>query len=288
MKRKNKVNLWGTHTPTVLSITLVLFVLGLLILLEYHSYKFTQDAQERITYKVDLQPDTDTAAVNVLMAEIGKMPYVKHTEFISKEEAATIFSADLGEDFIDFLGYNPLYPSIMVNFRADMIPSNQSQVLNQFCKRMKNFECVTDVSYQEVVVGEVYTILNKMTWFLIIFVALLLIVCILMIRSTIRIALYAQRDTITTMRLVGATTRFISRPFVCRSLLYGALGGIFACVLIAITVFSFDKQLSLPLIGSNHMLNYAVIAGVIVLIGILITWCSTALAVRHYLKHEIH
>ena len=285
--KHSKVRLWGTHTSTIISITLVLFVLGLLLLMEYHSYRFTQDAQERITYKVDLVPDVDSASVEMIIAEIKHIPYVKHFDYISKEEAADIFSAEIGDDFVGFLGYNPLYPSIMVNFHSDLLPDNSSQELQSFCKRMKQFDFVSDVSYQKVVVDTLYQIFHKITWFLIIFIALLLIVCILMIRSTIRIALYAQRETISTMRLVGATMGFVSRPFLFRSVLYGALGGLFADILLVITAYSFNQQFGLALMTSDHILWYGVIAAGIIVVGIIITWISTLLAVWHNLRHEI-
>lgn len=284
--KHNKVRLWGTATLTTLSITLVLFVFGMLILLEYHSYRLTQDAQERITYKVDLVPDVDSASVKLIMAEIEKTPYVKQFDYISKDEAAEIFSADIGEDFVNFIGYNPLYPSIMVNFHADLLPANASQFLDQFCKKMNHFPAVTGVNYQEVVVSELFSIFNKLTWFLIIFIALLLIACVLMIRSTILIALYSQRDTISTMRLVGATTHFISRPFLWRSALYGALGGLFADILIIISAYVFNKQLNLSIIYDSHIFWYALIALGIIIVGMVISWISTAIAIRRHLRHD--
>lgn len=286
--KQNKVKLWSTNTPTILSITLVLFVLGILLLLEYHSYRLTQDAQERITYKVDLAPDVDSAAVNLVISEIKKTPYVKQLDYISKEEAAEIFASDIGEDFVSFIGYNPLYPSVMVNFHADKLPADASQFLDQFCKKMGQFESVTGVSYQEVVVSELYSIFHKLTWFLIIFIAMLLIVCVLMIRSTIQISLYSQRETITTMRLVGATAHFISKPFLWRSLLYGALGGLFADIIIAISVYIFNQQFHLSIAFNEHLVFYGIIAATIIVIGIVITWISTGVAIRRHLRNEIH
>ena len=95
----------------MLGITLVLFMLGLLLVIEYHSYRLTHDAQERITYKVDLSPDISDSIALADMAVVEKMPYVKHVDYISKQKAAAIFTEDLGEDFVGFIGYNPLYPS---------------------------------------------------------------------------------------------------------------------------------------------------------------------------------
>ena len=282
--KKNRVNVWESKPSTILSITLVLFVLGVLSLIEYHSYRITQQTQERITYKVDLLPDTDTATISQLKAKISSMPYVKQVDFISKEEAADLFSGEIGDDFVGFIGYNPLYPSFMVNFRADMLPQNSSKELDTFCAEMSKYDCVSGVNYQEVVVDELYNIFNKLTWFLIIFIFVLLITCVLIIRSTVHLAFYAMRDTLQTMRLVGATMRFIARPFGIRALCYGAIGGLLADILLAATITIFDKQMQLELLQPEYMSHYAVIAIAIVVIGMIITWLSTMPAIRRQIK----
>ncbi|MBR6291216.1 MAG: permease-like cell division protein FtsX, partial [Bacteroidales bacterium] len=219
---KNKVKLWGTHGATILGISLVLFMLGMLLTLEYHSYRLTHDAQERITYKVDLSPDITDSLALAHKATVEKMDFVKHVDYISREKAAEIFTEDLGEDFVGFIGYNPLYPSLMVNFNVALLPDNSTQVLDRFCAEVGTMEGVTGVAYQENVVGELREVFYKLTWFLILFVVLLLIITVVLIASLIRIAIYGQRETIHTMRLVGADTSFISRPFLWRSVAYGA------------------------------------------------------------------
>lgn len=287
MKKHNKINLWGTHTSTVISITLVLLMLGLLMLTEYHSYVHTHAAEENITYKVDLIPDISDSLAMALQNEIVKMPYIKQVDYISKEEAAALFSEDLGEDFVGFLGYNPLYPSLMVNFRADLLDTT-SKTINQFTHAMHQKECVTSVTYQENIVNDLQDAFYKITWFLIIFVILQLIVSVLMIYNTIRIALYAQRETIRTMRLVGATRAFISRPYTMRSLLYGALGGILADILLAIALFAFNSQFSLTLIQPEHTIWYIAIGSTIILLGIIIAQISTQIAVNKHLRRVQH
>lgn len=280
---KNKVNLWGTHGATVLGITLVLFMLGLLLCIEYHSYRLTHDAQERITYKVDLSPDVTDSLAIALKERIDKMEYVKHVDYISKAKAAEIFSEDMGEDFVGFIGYNPLYPSLMVNFFANLMPDNSSEVLDKFCAEVGAEPYVTGVVYQENIVNELREVFYKLSWFLIVFVALLLIITIVLINSLIRIAIYGQRETIQTMRMVGADVRFILRPFLWRSILYGALGGIFADVLMIVTMWVFSNEFELNLISPEHWMWYGIIACVIVLAGILVSYLSTAVTVRRYI-----
>ncbi len=283
---KNKVKLWGTHGATILGISLVLFMLGMLLTLEYHSYRLTHDAQERITYKVDLSPDITDSLALAHKATVEKMDFVKHVDYISREKAAEIFTEDLGEDFVGFIGYNPLYPSLMVNFNVALLPDNSTQVLDRFCAEVGTMEGVTGVAYQENVVGELREVFYKLTWFLILFVVLLLIITVVLIASLIRIAIYGQRETIHTMRLVGADTSFISRPFLWRSVAYGALGGIIAAILTGTALWVFSNNFAVDLLATEHLLWYAAIACILIITGIVIAWLSTAFTVRRYImKH---
>ena len=286
---KSKVNLWETHSSTVLSITLVLFLLGLCLMVEYHSYRTTRDMQERITFKVDLVPDITDEAAQMLKTRIETIPCVKHVDYISRQQAAEIFTDDLDDDFVSFIGYNPLYPSMMINLRADYIPetsqSGRSDLIKQFSDEVQQLEFVTGVAYQENVVNELNDVFYKATWFLIIFMALLIIVSILLISSTIRISLYAQRESIRTMQLVGAKSGFIARPFLARSVWYGLLGALIAIVILAIATGIFNQSLSgLDLLNTTHLYWYLGIALIIILVGIVLSYLSTLFAVKRYLR----
>jgi cell division transport system permease protein len=289
---KSKVNLWETHSSTVLSITLVLFLLGMCLLVEYHSYRITHDMQERITLKVDLEPEITDEMASLLKLQIEAMPEVKHVDYISKEKAAEIFSEDLNDDFVSFIGYNPLYPSMMVNLKVNYLPEvrqeGRSESIADFTSKVSSMEYVTGVTYQETVVNELNDVFYKITWFLIIFMALLILVSILLISSTIRIALYAQRETIRTMQLVGAKSGFIARPFIGRSIWFGLLGGLIAIAILAIAIGAVNQSFSgLNLLDPSHLFWYVGIAVVILLLGILLSYLSTLFAVSRHLRHTI-
>jgi cell division transport system permease protein len=289
---KSKVNLWETHSSTVLSITLVLFLLGMCLLVEYHSYRITHDIQERITLKVDLEPEITDEMASLLKLQIEAMPEVKHVDYISKEKAAEIFSEDLNDDFVSFIGYNPLYPSMMVNLKVNYLPEvrqeGRSESIADFTSKVSSMEYVTGVTYQETVVNELNDVFYKITWFLIIFMALLILVSILLISSTIRIALYAQRETIRTMQLVGAKSGFIARPFIGRSIWFGLLGGLIAIAILAIAIGAVNQSFSgLNLLDPSHLFWYVGIAVVILLLGILLSYLSTLFAVSRHLRHTI-
>ena len=270
----------------MLGITLVLLMLGLLLAIEYHSYRITHDAQERITYKDDLSPDVTDSLANVNLKKVAAMPYVKHVDYISKDKAAEIFSEDLGEDFVGFIGYNPLYPSLMVNFNVSLLPDNSTQALDNFCAEVGALEGVTGVAYQENVVSELREVFYKLSLFLIVFVVLLLLITIVLIGSLIRIAIYAHRDTIHTMRLVGATSGFIARPFLWRAILYGALGGFFAALLTVAALWVASNELAVDLLAYVHWPWYGAIAAVLVIVGIVITYRATAITVHRYIANK--
>lgn len=280
---KKKASLWATHGATILGITLVLFMLGLLLCIEYHSYRITHDAQERITYKVDLSPDVSDSLALAVKGRIEQRDYIKHVDYISREKAAEIFTDELGEDFVGFIGYNPLYPSLMVNFNVSLLPDNSNEVLDRFCEEVGAEEGVTGVAYQENLVNEVRDGFYKLSWFLIALMLVLVLITVVLIDSLLRIALYAQRETIHTMRMVGANVSFIKRPFIVRSVAYGALGGLIASLLTFAAVWVAGNEFQIPLTDASHLQWYLIIAGILIVVGILISYLSTAITVRRYI-----
>ena len=180
---------------------------------------------------------------------------------------------------------------MMVNLRADYMPETSHDAreshIKEFANEVKQLEFVTDVTFQENVVKELNDVFYKVTWFLIIFMVLLVIVSVLLISSTIRIALYAQRDTIRTMQLVGAKSGFIARPFLTHSIWYGLLGALIAIVILAIATGIFNQSLGgLELLNSIHLYWYLGIALLIILTGIVLSYLSTLFAVRRYLRQN--
>ncbi|MBR1516780.1 MAG: permease-like cell division protein FtsX [Bacteroidales bacterium] len=285
-KRRHLSEIWGNKTTVVLSITLVLLILGLILLLVYHAQRQSFRAQEQLTYKVDLVSNVDNERAMQLADSIQRLTFVKKVDYISKEEAAEIFSNEIGEDFVAFIGYNPLSPTLMVNFWANWDPDQSARVIDQFCHNIKNLDIVTGVAYQEHVADSILSLFRKLTLFLVFFGLLLLLICYIMIRNTIRMALYSQRETIQTMRMVGATNHFITRPYLWRSIIYGAMGGIFANILLFLIFYIFNHELSTALLHPHHFSRYAVIAASLVAIGIGVSLISTAIAVRKYLRDK--
>ena len=289
---KNKVNLWGTHGATILGISLVLFMLSLLITIEYHAYRTTRGAQERITVDVTLLiPNNipENVCDSLALADsaiVANLPNVKHVEYITREEAFNEFFEGAKEEDIVPMDTNPMLPHLMVNFNANIIPDTSSASYKDFCIKVADLcNCPVSTDWAELpnkqgMVHQLLEIFYKLTLFLIFFVTLLLIITVVLINSLIRIAIYNRRDTITTMRLVGAKPSFIGRPFRLRSIAYGAIGGLIASVLNFIAIWAFSNGFHLNILSGEHLPWYGIISLIVILVGMVITYLSTAITIR--------
>lgn len=284
-KRRNKINLWVGHTSTVFSIMLVLFVFGLLLFIEFHSYKATHELQERIAYQVDLTPEASEEDALALCEELKQLDYVKNVDYISANEAARLFAQEIDEDFLTLLdSVNPLYPTLMVSLKADMKPQLMSENRAAFEKAMSEYAIVDGVTYHESMLNDMSEIFYKLSWLLIVFMVLLLIVSIALISTTVRIAIFSNRYTIKTMSLVGAKMGFITRPFLWRSILYGFLGALFATVLMYAVIYGFNKQFHMALFHPRYFNGYILISAVVFIVGIAITFIATYFSVHRHLR----
>ena len=287
MNTKKPVKLWGTHTSTILSITLVLFVLGLLMLLGLHSYQYTNTIEESVLYNVILSPDTDEPTALAIKGDLENKdvyPYVKSVYYISKDEAAHNFSTELGDDFVAFTGYNPLFPSLEITLKTNVLDVNNDKTIRHLVNTLKQNECVEDVVYQENVVEEMNSTLRKLGWFMIGIIALLLFVSIMLINTNIRITIYEKRFTIKTMQLVGAKRGFIIAPYLRRSLLYGFLGGLIAIALEVVLVYIVNNQFNIGIDFTENRNYYIVLGAILLALGMVISFVSTYFSLLRYIR----
>lgn len=286
-KRHGKIRLWAGRTSTIFSIMLVLFVFGLLMFVEYHSYKATHEMQERIAYQVDLNPETTEEEALSLRDELLAMESVKNVDYISADEASRLLSAELEEDILTLLdSVNPLYPTLMVTLNATSKPSQIDKQRQSFENEVKEYACVDGVTYHESMLNDLSEIFYKLSWFLIIFVVLLLFVSIALISTTIRIAIFSNRNTIRTMSMVGAKMGFITRPFLWRSVIYGFLGATLAMLLMWIAIYVFNKQFHLALFHPRYFMGYIMLVIAVYVIGIAISFIATYFSVHRHIRRK--
>lgn len=265
----------------------MLFVLGLLLLVGFHSYQYTNSIEEGVLYNVILSPDIDEQTARDIQTDLENKeayPYVKTVYYISKDEAAKNFATELGEDFVAFTGYNPLFPSFEVSLSLNILDKNSEKTIKHFVSTLKQNECVEDVVYQENAVEELNSTLRKLGWFMIIIVILLLFVSIMLINTTIRITIYEKRFTVKTMQLVGAKRGFIIAPYLRRSVLYGFLGGVIAILLVVLLAGLVNNQFGIGLDFEQYRNYYFALGGLIILLGIVIAFVSTYLSLLRYIR----
>ncbi len=275
-----KRRLTTSYISTIVGITLVLFMLGLLGMIILHAKKVSDYVKENIGFTVFLNEDVKEVDVIQLQKKLDARNYVKSTEYISKEKAAKLLQSDVGEDFISFLGYNPLSASIEVRMKADFANSDSLALLEKEMIKDKN---VKEVSYQKSLVSTVNDNLRKIGMILLGFSLLLLVISIALINNTIRLSVFSKRFLIRTMQLIGATQSHIRKPFVIKGIVQGIISSVISMFLLILTFYFAMKEIpELEVLKDRNLFLY--LFAIVLLLGILISWISTFFAVRKYLK----
>jgi len=270
----------STYVTTVVSMTLVLLMLGLLAMIILQARQLSDYVKENIGIRVYMKETSREADIIRLQKLLDAQPFVKSTKYVPPEEAARELTEELGEDFIDFLGYNPLPPSIDLRIRAEWATVDSLQKIEQDIVKDSN---VKEVFYQKTLVELINRNIRTISVVLLGFSILLTVIAVVLIHNTIRLSVYSRRFLIRTMKLVGATQGFIRRPFVWRGIVQGLWGAILAIALL-IAILYFSKQQLPELVSLYSMETFLVLFALVVLMGIAISWFSTFFAVRKYLK----
>ncbi len=269
-----------SSVTVVISLALVLFMLGLLGLVVINAKKLSNHIKENVGFQVVLKDTTTQAELDILKQEISSSAFTKEVAYISKDEAAKKLQKDLGEDFITFLGYNPLLSSLDVKLNSDYANIDS---LAGFEKQIMQKHFVKEVIYHKDMIKQVNDNAKVISIYILIFSGLLLIVAIALINNTIRLSIYAKRFLIRTMYLVGATQGFIRMPFILKGVRQGVIAGLLAGFLLAgFLVLSTNYIPDLLQLQDPNLL--AVLFGGIVALGVLISGLSAALSVSRYLR----
>lgn len=286
MSQQDKIvrrKLYASSVSTVVSISLVLFMLGLVGLVVLTSEKLAIMVKENIGFSVYLKDKTKEVDIIKIQKSLDAAVYTKSTHYISKEEAIKILQADLDpeEDFISFLdGHNPLPASIDVVLNS--IYAHPDSIINIEAELLEN-KFVREVVYSKTLVDLVNENVKQISFFILGFSLLLFLIAIALINNTIRLTLYSKRFLIKTMQLVGATKRFIRRPFILTGIAHGVFAAIIAIALLNGMLFLAQREMN-ELIELQDVTMIAYLFGGILATGVLISWISTYLALRKYLR----
>tara|TARA_R100000353_G_scaffold59254_1_gene46895 strand:- start:126517 stop:127446 length:930 start_codon:yes stop_codon:yes gene_type:complete len=279
-EKYQKRRLISSYFSVVISISLVLFLLGLLGLLVLNSKKVADYFKEQIAITVFLKDSAKEVEITQLKQSLALAEYTKSATFVSKEEAAKAHQETLGENFIEYLGENPLQNSIDVYILADFVtPAKMEEITNEL--KSKNF--VDDVIYDKPLIAQLTENVQRISFWVLIVSGIFTFIAVLLINSSIRLSIYAKRFTIKTMQMVGATKKFIRRPFVWKSVRLGIIGAIVAMAGMGVVLYYLNDSFpQLQLLADKVLL--AGLFVFILLMGILITWISTFIATQRFLN----
>lgn len=272
------------YVSTVISIALVLLMIGLLGLILVHAKNLSNYVKENIVLNIIVNEGAKEVDITALQKQLDANTYVLKTQYVSKELAARNLTKDLGEDFVEFLGYNPLLSSIDIYLKADY--ANNASI-QSFTSQLGKNPLVKEVIYQKSLIDMVNQNIRGIGLVILAFAGILLIIAVALINNTIRLAIYSQRFLIKSMQLVGATRNFIRKPFLAYGILHGLLAGLIAIILLLLTLYFAQKQVPEMIILRNWFEFSLVFVGVIS-IGILISGLSTYFAVSKFLRLKIH
>ncbi len=275
-----KRRLISSYFSVVLSVFLVLFLLGFLGFFIIHSKKLADDFRENIVMTVYFKNEVKDSVIDKFAYELKRAPFTKSFSYVPKEKAAKEHTDIVGEDFMTFLGENPLLNSYDIHLKADYVVKDKiAAIENNFRKNAM----VSDIIYDKQLVNLVNDNIKKVSMWILIISGFLTVIAVLLINSSLRLSIHSNRFIIKTMQMVGATKSFIRKPFVMRSVKLGMIGaGIAILALIGVLIY---VESSFPNLG---ILNDKLLIGVVLLVvfglGILITWLSTYFATQRFLN----
>ena len=275
-----KRRLISSYFSVVLSIFLVLFLLGMLGFFIINSKKLADDFKEKIAMTVFFKNEANDTILKAFDAELKKVPYAKSYVYVTKEAAAKQHTDIIGEDFLEFLGENPLQNSYDIHLKADYVVKDSIAKIET---NLRKNVMVSDIVYDKQLVNLVNDNIKKVSMWILIVSVFLTFIAVLLINSSLRLSIHSHRFIIKTMQMVGATKSFIRKPFVMRSLKLGLLGaGLAIIALIGVLVY---VQTNFPNLGilDDKILIGSVLFGVLG-VGILITWLSTYFATQRFLN----
>ena len=280
---KNKTlnrRILSSSTSVVISLSLVLFVVGLLGLFLINAQKLSDYVKENIGFTIMLKDGVNEIEILKFQKILDASDFAKITSFTTKEQATADLKTDLGEDFVEFLGYSPLLASIDVKLNAEYGNADSLQIITNELSENDN---VFEVYYQKDLIDKLNSNVNRLSFFLLIFCVLLLFIAFALINNTIRLSVYSKRFLIRTMRLVGASNSFIQKPFLSKGVYQGIYSSLFA-------IFMLIGAIQLVQGDTANMLNIddLKIIGIVFLLilasGLFISIFSTFFAVRKFIK----
>jgi len=279
-RKVSTVSFFNSRLTSIISIALVLFLLGLILLIGLLGNKLSEYVKENISFSIVLKDNQKEANIKQMQKSLDAKPFIKSTEYISKEQAAKELEEELGENPETFLGFNPLQASIEVKLHSEYANPDSLKLIE---REIMSYTSVSDLLYRKDMMEMVHSNITRLGLILLILAVVLMVISFVLISNTIRLLIYSKRFLIHTMKLVGATAGFIRRPFVW----YNVVSGIFAAILAILLLMGALYYLQTELDGFIQILDIETLvmvsAGVLIL-GITLSVMATIFAVNRYLR----
>ena len=263
--------------------TIVLFFLSMAILTYLKSSSIENYFKENVTVSIYLKNSSRDSDIKQINKFLNLNENVKSIEFISKEDAAELFANEIGEEFVGFLGYNPLLDLISVRLFGDKIDVYN---IEEFIESLDNFEFIEEIEYDKPLVESLVNNFKKIGILIVITSVLFFITSFILINNSIKISIYSKRDIIKTMQLVGATKSFIRRPFIASYVRIGFYSSIISLILVFISLSQVSFELDKIDFFSN-IKDIIILVSFIILFGIFTSYISSYFVTQKYLKLKI-
>ena len=283
MSNSKSNRIFSNYLLVVISISSVLFFLSSFTFFVLNSNKIIDDFKEKIPVVVFLNDEASDVEVSQFEKKLSIDSNIKNFVYTSKNDAAVKFSSDIGENFVDFLGYNPLLNSFDIYFYSERV---ESLFINEIVKSFESEDFINEVSYDAPLIFLINDNFKKVQDWVLYIAIFFILISIILINNTIRLSIYSQRMTIKTMQLVGATKFFIKKPFILTQLKLGLISAIISSLLFISVVYYLNSnyfEIDLLLIKNSFLISIAIAF----ILSFLISIVSTNFITSKFLNSKI-
>ena len=282
-EKHTKRKLASSYMSVVVSMTVVLFLIGFLGIFILNSKKVSDHFKEQIVLSIFIKDSAKNIQIKQLQKTLSLKESIRKVTYVSKEEASRLYANEIGEDFLEFLGYNPLLNSIDVFLNAQFVKSGE---INSLIQTLERYDYIDEIIYDEPLVELLEENIEQISLWIIVLSGIFILVAILLINSSIRLSIFSKRLVIKTMQLVGANKSFIRKPFIKNHIMMAIISSILSLSGLMLLILSIDKNIPELKLLSNQVELFLIFTFVLV-VGIVITFFSAFFATQRYLKNKI-
>ncbi len=282
-EKHTKRKLASSYMSVVVSMTVVLFLIGFLGIFILNSKKVSDHFKEQIVLSIFIKDSAKNIEIKQLQKTLSLKESIRKVTYVSKEEASRLYANEIGEDFLEFLGYNPLLNSIDIFLNAQFVKSGE---INSLIQTLERYDYIDEIIYDEPLVELLEENIEQISLWIMVLSGIFILVAVLLINSSIRLSIFSKRLVIKTMQLVGANKSFIRKPFIKNHIIIAIISSILSLSGLILLILSIDKNIPELKLLSNQVELFLIFTFVLV-IGIVITFFSSFFATQRYLKNKI-